>query len=53
MDFNDIESQEVIIKVPLKSKCFEFWFEKHPICFLWMWLLSVLIGSVLISEFHK
>ena len=49
----DIENQKIIVKISLKSKCYEFWFIKHPICFLWIWLLSVLTFSIIFSEFHK
>ena len=49
----DIENQEIIIKIPLRSKCYEFWFIKYPICFLWIWLLSILIMSLIISEYYK
>ena len=54
----DIENQEIIIKIPLRSKCYEFWFIEHPLYFLWLWLLSILLISILlisilISEFNK
>ena len=47
------ENQEIIVKISLRSKCYEFWFINHPICFLWIWLLSVLTFSIIFSEFHK
>jgi len=49
----NIENQEIIIKIPLRSKFYEFWFIKHPLFFLWVWLLSILIMSLIISEYYK
>ena len=44
-----IKNEDIIVKIPLKTKCYEFWFIKHPLCFLWVWLIS----SILFSEYYK
>jgi len=46
----NIESQNIIVKNTLPSKCFDFWFEKHPILCLWIWLLIIFILSIVFSE---
>ena len=48
-----IKNEDILVKIPLKSRCYEFWFIKHPLFFLWVWLLSVLIMSIIISEYYK
>jgi len=49
----DIESQDILVKIPLKTKCFEFWFEKHPLCFLCLWIIMMLTTAITISELAK
>jgi hypothetical protein len=49
----DIESQEVVeAEEPMKERCFEFWFVKHPLRFLCLWIIMMLTMAVIISE-HK
>jgi hypothetical protein len=48
-----IKNEDILVKILLKSRCYEFWFIKHPLYFLWVWLLSVLIMSIIISEYYK
>ena len=48
-----IKNEDIKVKISLKSRLYEFWFIKHPLCFLWLWLLSVLIMSIIISEYYK
>ena len=48
-----IKNEDILVKISLKSRCYEFLFIKHPLCFLWVWLLSVLIISIIISEYYK
>ena len=46
-------NQEKDTKIPLKTKCYEFWFINNPLCFLWLWLLSALVFTLIISEYYK
>lgn len=41
------------IDISLKTRLYEFWFIKHPICFLWLWLLLILLFSIIFSEYYK
>lgn len=45
--------QKDIIDIPFKTKFYNFWFIKNPLCFLTLWVLIILIISISISEYHK
>jgi hypothetical protein len=50
----DIESQSVVdTKEPMKERCFEFWFVKHPLRFLCLWIIMMFCLAVIISENSK
>jgi len=49
----DIESQDKPVRIPLKTKCFDFWFETNPLCFLCLWLIMMLTMAITISELAK
>ena len=53
IEMGKIKNEDIKIKIPLKTRCYQFWFIKNPSCFLWVWLLSVLIISIIISEYYK
>jgi hypothetical protein len=48
----DIESQEET-EINCCDKCFEFWGYKHPLLLLWVFVCSMFMMAVFISEFSK
>ena len=49
----NIKNENTKIKIHIKTKCYEFWFIKNPSCFLWLWLISILMIAIFISEYYK
>ena len=47
------DSQENIINVTIKTKCYNYWFIDNPLYFLSLWITIILIISISISEYHK
>ena len=45
----DIETQESL-EITWKERCFEFWFVKHPLRFLWLWIITMIGMAIFISE---
>jgi len=49
----DFESQDIPVKVSWGTKCFDFWFETNPLCFLCLWILCMIAMALTISELSK
>ena len=49
----DVESQEIPVKITWTQKFSYFWFDKNPVCFLWMWLIMMLTIAITVSELSK
>ena len=50
----DIENQkEIDSNETYQEKCFQFWGYQHPYCFLWIFICSMFVLAITISEMNK
>ena len=41
-----IKDEDILVKISLKSRCYEFWFIKHPLYSLWLWCIGEVFNFV-------